>query len=78
MEIESPWTATPPPHMSPIGSTRSVRYYPITPASTMAELADAWASQGTTNIWGRIPIVQEMQAKAVRPACSTERCSPAH
>jgi len=37
--------------------------YPITPASTMAELADAWASQGTTNIWGRIPIVQEMQSE---------------
>jgi pyruvate-ferredoxin/flavodoxin oxidoreductase len=37
--------------------------YPITPASTMAELADAWASQGITNIWGRIPIVQEMQSE---------------
>jgi pyruvate-ferredoxin/flavodoxin oxidoreductase len=37
--------------------------YPITPASTMAELADEWASQGITNIWGRIPIVQEMQSE---------------
>jgi pyruvate-ferredoxin/flavodoxin oxidoreductase len=52
--------------------------YPITPASTMAELADAWASQGTTNIWGRIQSFKRCKAKAVRPACSTERCSPAH
>ena len=37
--------------------------YPITPASTMAELADEWASRGITNIWGRIPIVQEMQSE---------------
>ena len=37
--------------------------YPITPASTMAKLADEWASQGITNIWGRIPIVQEMQSE---------------
>jgi pyruvate-ferredoxin/flavodoxin oxidoreductase len=37
--------------------------YPITPSSTMAELADEWASNGVTNIWGRIPIVQEMQSE---------------
>jgi pyruvate-ferredoxin/flavodoxin oxidoreductase len=37
--------------------------YPITPASTMAELADEWASQGIPNLWGRIPIVQEMQSE---------------
>ncbi len=37
--------------------------YPITPSSTMAELADEWASQGQTNIWGRIPVVQEMQSE---------------
>ena len=38
--------------------------YPITPSSTMAELADEWASQGVKNIWGRIPVVQEMQSEA--------------
>jgi pyruvate-ferredoxin/flavodoxin oxidoreductase len=38
--------------------------YPITPASTMAELADQWASEGTPNIWGNIPVVQEMQSEA--------------
>ena len=37
--------------------------FPITPSSTMAELADEWASMGITNIWGNIPIVQEMQSE---------------
>ena len=35
--------------------------YPITPSSTMAELADQWASEGVRNIWGTIPLVVEMQ-----------------
>ncbi|CAG0949588.1 partial Pyruvate:ferredoxin oxidoreductase, partial [Anaerolineae bacterium] len=38
--------------------------YPITPSSTMAELADQWASEGKTNIWGNIPLVVEMQSEA--------------
>ena len=37
--------------------------YPITPSSTMAELADEWTAQGLTNIWGNIPVVQEMQSE---------------
>jgi pyruvate-ferredoxin/flavodoxin oxidoreductase len=37
--------------------------YPITPSSTMAELADEWSAAGLTNIWGDIPIVQEMQSE---------------
>jgi pyruvate-ferredoxin/flavodoxin oxidoreductase len=37
--------------------------YPITPSSTMAELADEWASEGITNIWGNVPVVQEMQSE---------------
>ncbi|SCZ57433.1 pyruvate:ferredoxin (flavodoxin) oxidoreductase [Thiohalomonas denitrificans] len=37
--------------------------YPITPSSTMAELADQWASEGKTNIWGNIPLVSEMQSE---------------
>lgn len=37
--------------------------YPITPSSTMAELADEWAAKGTTNIWGNIPEVIEMQSE---------------
>ncbi len=38
--------------------------YPITPSSTMAELADQWASEGKKNIWGTIPEVVEMQSEA--------------
>ena len=30
--------------------------YPITPSSTMAELADEWSAQGLTNIWGNVPV----------------------
>jgi pyruvate-ferredoxin/flavodoxin oxidoreductase len=37
--------------------------FPITPSSTMAELADEWASAGIRNIWGNIPVVQEMQSE---------------
>src|SRR5476649_1159150 len=37
--------------------------FPITPSSTMAELADQWASEGLTNIWGNIPVVQQMQSE---------------
>jgi pyruvate-ferredoxin/flavodoxin oxidoreductase len=37
--------------------------FPITPSSTMAELADAWAAQGLKNIWGQVPVVQQMQSE---------------
>ncbi|HZP19328.1 MAG TPA: pyruvate:ferredoxin (flavodoxin) oxidoreductase [Bauldia sp.] len=37
--------------------------YPITPSSTMAELADQWSAEGLRNIWGNIPVVQEMQSE---------------
>ncbi len=37
--------------------------YPITPSSTMAELADQWAAEGLKNIWGNIPVVQQMQSE---------------
>src|SRR5271166_309259 len=37
--------------------------FPITPSSTMAELADAWAGEGIKNIWGQIPVVQQMQSE---------------
>src|SRR6187455_1313548 len=38
--------------------------YPITPSSTMAELADEWASAHRTNIWGTVPTIMEMQSEA--------------
>ena len=37
--------------------------FPITPSSTMADLADQWMSDGLKNIWGNVPVVQEMQAE---------------
>ena len=37
--------------------------YPITPSSPMAELADEWTARGITNIWGNVPVVQEMQSE---------------
>lgn len=37
--------------------------YPITPSSTMAELADEWAAAGKVNLWGDIPLIQEMQSE---------------
>ncbi len=37
--------------------------YPITPSSTMGELADQWSNEGRTNIWGDVPVVVEMQSE---------------
>jgi pyruvate-ferredoxin/flavodoxin oxidoreductase len=37
--------------------------YPITPSSPMAEHADEWVSKGIPNVWGTVPVVQEMQAE---------------
>jgi pyruvate-ferredoxin/flavodoxin oxidoreductase len=37
--------------------------YPITPSSTMAELADEWSARGTKNIWGNVPDVIELQSE---------------
>lgn len=38
--------------------------YPITPSSPMAEHADEWTAHGITNIWGNMPVIQEMQSEA--------------
>ena len=37
--------------------------YPITPSSTMAELADQWKNEGRTNLWGHAPCIMEMQSE---------------
>jgi pyruvate-ferredoxin/flavodoxin oxidoreductase len=37
--------------------------FPITPSSPMAELADEWSAAGVRNIWGNVPVVQEMQSE---------------
>jgi pyruvate-ferredoxin/flavodoxin oxidoreductase len=40
-----------------------IAIYPITPSSPMAEWADQWRSEGKTNIWGALPIVEELQSE---------------
>ncbi|MFH1104316.1 MAG: hypothetical protein V1757_05155, partial [Actinomycetota bacterium] len=37
-----------------------ISIYPITPASPMGELADAWSSVKRPNLWGIVPEVIEM------------------
>lgn len=37
--------------------------YPITPSSTMAELADQWSAEDRPNLWGNVPVVVEMQSE---------------
>jgi len=37
--------------------------YPITPSSTMAELADEWTSKHRKNVYGTVPTVVEMQSE---------------
>jgi pyruvate-ferredoxin/flavodoxin oxidoreductase len=40
-----------------------IAIYPITPSSTMGELADAWMAAGRLNRWGAVPAVAEMQSE---------------
>src|SRR6185295_5194129 len=40
-----------------------IAIYPITPASAMGELADAWSAAGRPNLWGSVPQVIEMQSE---------------
>ena len=37
--------------------------YPITPSSTMGELADEWAAHGVPNVFGSVPTIVEMQSE---------------
>ena len=40
-----------------------IAIYPITPSSPMAEWADQWRSEGKKNIWGAVPVVEELQSE---------------
>ena len=44
--------------------TQAMGIYPITPSSTMPELADKWAASGKKNLLNEIPKVVEMQSEA--------------
>jgi len=41
-----------------------ISIYPITPASPMGELADAWSANDVPNVWRVVPTVIEMQSEA--------------
>ena len=41
-----------------------IAIYPITPASSMGELADEWSAAGRKNLWGTVPSVLELQSEA--------------
>jgi pyruvate-ferredoxin/flavodoxin oxidoreductase len=41
-----------------------IAIYPITPASPMGELSDAWSAAARENIFGTVPDVIEMQSEA--------------
>ncbi|GAB4287127.1 MAG: pyruvate:ferredoxin (flavodoxin) oxidoreductase [Oscillatoriaceae cyanobacterium] len=43
--------------------SEAIAIYPITPSSPMGEWADAWMSEGRSNLWGTIPNVVEMQSE---------------
>jgi pyruvate-ferredoxin/flavodoxin oxidoreductase len=40
-----------------------IAIYPITPSTSMGELSDAWNALGEKNIWGQVPLIQEMQSE---------------
>jgi pyruvate-ferredoxin/flavodoxin oxidoreductase len=40
-----------------------IAIYPITPASPMGELADAWSVQGRRNLWGTVPDIIQLQSE---------------
>jgi len=40
-----------------------IAIYPITPSSSMGEIADAKTAKGEPNIWGTVPSVTEMQSE---------------
>jgi pyruvate-ferredoxin/flavodoxin oxidoreductase len=40
-----------------------IAIYPITPSSSMGELADAWMAEDEPNLWGAVPSVVEMQSE---------------
>ena len=40
-----------------------IAIYPITPSSPMGEWSDEWSAEGQPNVWGTIPLIQEMQSE---------------
>jgi len=46
-----------------------IAIYPITPATSMGEAADAWSAAARPNLWGTVPTVVEMQSEAGAAGC---------
>ncbi|MEM8905658.1 MAG: pyruvate:ferredoxin (flavodoxin) oxidoreductase, partial [Actinomycetota bacterium] len=73
-DAEAPAGATPAPQLVVDGNEAAARIahacseivaiYPITPASPMGELADAWSGRRRPNLWGAVPDVVELQSEA--------------
>ncbi len=40
-----------------------IAIYPITPSSLMSEFCDQWSASHMPNLWGTVPLVQEMQSE---------------
>ncbi len=40
-----------------------IAIYPITPSSQMSEFCDQWSASHIKNLWGVVPLVQEMQSE---------------
>jgi pyruvate-ferredoxin/flavodoxin oxidoreductase len=40
-----------------------IAIYPITPSSQMSEFCDQWSASHMPNLWGTVPLVQEMQSE---------------
>ena len=52
-----------------------IAIYPITPSSTMGELADAWMAEEQPNLWGAVPAVVEMQSEGGRRRRAARRAA---
>src|ERR1700751_2563163 len=44
-------------------TNEAIAIYPITPSSPMGEWAHSWSASGDRNIWGTVPLIQEMQSE---------------
>ena len=44
--------------------SETIAIYPITPSTSMGELADEWSARRKENLWGTVPRVVQMQSEA--------------
>ena len=51
-----------------------IAIYPITPSSTMGELADGWMAEGRLNRWGAAPANVQIRTKSRRETIAHSPC----